>query len=112
MFIRDNERAMRLNPYFPDWYLWCLADAYWTLGQASEVISTVQRMQNPREGSRLLAVSYAELGMLKEAKEQAAIILKKHLSFSVGLWKERLPHSDPGLNEKFAEGLRRAGLPP
>jgi adenylate cyclase len=104
-------RAMRLNPYFPDWYLWCLADAYWTIGRPSEVVATIQRMQNPAEGSRLLAVSYAELGMLKEAKEQAAIILERQPSFSVGVWKERLPHSDPALNEKFAEGLRRAGLP-
>lgn len=105
------ERAMRLNPYFPDWYLWCMADAYWTLGQPREVISTVQRMQDPAEGSRLLAVSYAELGMFKEAKEQAAIILSRNPSFSVNNWKERLPHTDIALNEKFADGLRRAGLP-
>lgn len=105
------ERAMRLNPYFPDWYLWCLADAYWTLDRPEDVISTVQRMQNPAEGSRLLAVSYAELGMLKEARDQAADILKRDPSFSVGVWKERLPHFDATLNEKFADGLRRAGLP-
>jgi adenylate cyclase len=105
------ERAMRLNPYFPDWYLWCLADAYWTLGRPEEVISTVQRMQNPVEGGRLLAVSYAELGMWDQAKDVTAGILSRNPSFSVRVWKERLPHVDPALNEKFAEGLRRAGLP-
>jgi adenylate cyclase len=105
------ERAMRLNPYFPDWYLWCLADAYWTLGNPGDVVSTVQRMQDPGEGSRLLAVSYAELDMLKQAKEQAAIILSRNPSFSVSNWKERLPHTDPLLAERFAVGLRRAGLP-
>src|SRR5262249_28026928 len=89
------ERAMRLNPYFPDWYLWCLADAYWTDGRPQEVVSTVQRMQNPAEGSRLLAVSYAELGMVKEAKDQVNAILKRDPSFSVAVWKQRLPHLDP-----------------
>lgn len=105
------ERAMRLNPYFPDWYLWCLADAYWTLGRPKDVISTVQRMQNPAEGGRLLAVSYAELGMLREAKDVVANILVRNSAFSVGVWKERLPHTDTALNEKFADGLLRAGLP-
>jgi adenylate cyclase len=105
------ERAMRLNPYFPDWYLWCLADAYWTMGRPSDVISTVLRMQDPSEGSRLLAVSYTELGLFKEAQEQAAIILNRIPSFSVTVWRERLPHVDRALNDRFADGLKRAGLP-
>jgi adenylate cyclase len=105
------ERAMRLNPYFPDWYLWCLADTSWTVGRPQDVIATVKRMQNPAEGSRLLAVSFAELGMHKDAKEQAEAILKRAPSFSVAVWKERLPHADPALNEKFADGLRRAVMP-
>lgn len=109
--INMIERAMRLNPYFPDWYLWCLAEAYHTLGRPEDVISTVRRMQNPNEGRRLLAVSFAELGMLEEARKEAAEILKETPSFSVGVWKERIPYVDPALNDKFAEGLRRAGLP-
>ena len=35
-------KAMRLNPHYPDWYLWYLADAYDTLGQSEDVIATVQ----------------------------------------------------------------------
>jgi hypothetical protein len=68
-------------------------------------------MQNPNEGRRLLAVSFAELGMLEEARKEAAEILKETPSFSVDVWKERIPYVDPALNDKFAEGLRRAGLP-
>ena len=62
---------MRLNPYYPDWYLWYLADAYITMGRHADVIATVQRMQNPDEGRRMLAASYAHLGMMDEAREQA-----------------------------------------
>jgi adenylate cyclase len=105
------DRAMRLNPYYPDWYLWCLADAYWTLGRPGDVIATVQRMQNPSEGRRLLAVSFAELGLLDEARAQARLILERQPGFSVNRWKERLPHIDPAMNERFAAGLRQAGLP-
>ena len=36
------QKAMRLNPYCPDWYLWCLADAYDTMGRSEDVIATVQ----------------------------------------------------------------------
>ena len=58
------EKAMRLNPYYPDWYLWYLADAYTTMKRHQDVVATVQRMQNPDEGRRMLASSYAHLGMM------------------------------------------------
>ena len=41
------EKAMRLNPYYPDWYLWNLADAYDVLQRYEDVIATVQRMHDP-----------------------------------------------------------------
>jgi adenylate cyclase len=69
------ERAMRLNPYHPDWYLWHLADAYSVLRQHEDVIATVQKMRDPSEGRRLLAASYAHLGMLEEARFQARELL-------------------------------------
>ena len=62
------QKAMRLNPYFPDWYLWCLADAYDTMGRSEDVIATVTRMHDASEGQRLLAANYAHLGMMQEAK--------------------------------------------
>jgi adenylate cyclase len=105
------ERAMRLNPYYPDWYLWCLADAYWTLDRPADVVSTVQRMQDPAEGRRLLAVSLAQLGLIDEARAQGREILRRQPGFTVSLWKHRPPHRDPAMIEKFAEGLRKAGLP-
>ena len=50
-------RAMRLNPYYPDWYLWNLADAYNDLNRPEDVIATVRRMRDQSEGRRLLAAS-------------------------------------------------------
>ncbi len=105
------EKAMRLNPYYPDWYLWYLADAYITMGQHAEVIATVQRMQNPDEGRRMLAASYAHLGMLDEARAQANEVLRLHPDFTISRWRHRPPYRDQEVLEYFIEGLRKAGLP-
>ena len=61
-------KAMRLNPHYPDWYFWYLADAYDTLGQSEDVIATVKRMHDPSEGQRMLAANFAHLGMMSEAE--------------------------------------------
>ena len=105
------QRAMRLNPYYPDWYLWYLADAYSVLDRHEDVIATVHRMRNPAEGRRLLAVSYAHLGMLDEAKAQAKEILRANPEFSVLRWADRPPFRAPEVRAIYVEGLRRSGLP-
>ncbi len=105
------EKAMRLNPYYPDWYLWYLADAYCTMGRPAEVIATVQRMQNPDEGRRMLAASFAELGMMDEARAEAEKIMRLHPEFSIGRWRHRPPYRDKAILERYIEGLRKAGLP-
>lgn len=105
------QRAMRLNPYFPDWYLWYLADAHFTLGRHNEVIQTVLRMQNPDEGRRLLAASYAHLGRLEEARKEAQAVLRLHPAFTLSAWRQRPPYQDAAVLESFVSGLRTAGLP-
>lgn len=105
------ERAMRLNPYYPDWYLWYLADAYDALGQHSDVIATVHRMEDPSEGQRLLAVSYANLGMLDEARTAASEVLRLHPGFRISQWRHRPPYLKGAVFERYLEGLRNAGLP-
>jgi len=105
------EKAMRLNPYYPDWYLWYLADAYDSLGQYSDVIATVQRMEDPSEGRRLLAISYAHLGMMHEARAAAAEVLRLHPGFTISQWRHRPPFREGVAYERYLEGLRKAGLP-
>ncbi|MBV9522632.1 MAG: adenylyl cyclase [Alphaproteobacteria bacterium] len=104
-------KAMRLNPYYPDWYLWYLADAYSTMGQYAEVIATVQRMQDPDEGRRMLAASFAHLGMMEEARAEAREVLRLHPGFTIGRWRHRPPYRDSAILERYIDGLRKAGLP-
>jgi len=104
------KRAMRLNPFYPDQYLWHLGGAYYNLKQYDEVIQTVQKMHNPTEGRRLLAASYAQLGKMDEAHEQAAKHLEAHPNFSLTRWSEILPEKLEEDLHHFVEGLRKAGF--
>jgi TolB-like protein len=104
-------KAMRLNPYHPDWYLWYLADAYNSLGRSEEVIETVKRMRDPSEGRRLLAANYAHLGMMDEARKHADQVMQLHPHFTVKAWAERPPYRDRTIIERYMTGLRLAGLP-
>lgn len=104
-------RAMRFNPYFPDWYLWYLADAYYTQGRFEDAIATINRMQDPTEGRRILAASYAQLGRIEEAHQQAALVLKAQPGFTISEWASKLPYQDQGELAHYQEGLRLAGLP-
>jgi predicted Zn-dependent protease len=105
------EKAMRLNPYYPDVYLWYLADAYDSLGRYSDVVATVKRMQDPSEGQRLLAIGYAHLGMMDEAHAAAAEVLRLHPGFTISEWRHRPPFREGPEFERYLDGLRKAGLP-
>ena len=105
------DKAMRLNPYYPDWYLWYLADAYDSLGRYSDVVAAIQRMRNPSEGRRLLAIAYAHLGMMNEARAAAAEVLRLHPGFTISQWRHRPPFQEGDAFDRYLEGLRKAGLP-
>jgi len=104
-------RAMMLNPYYPDWYLWNLADIYFELGRLDDVVNTVHQMRNPLLGSRLLAASYALSGRLEEARLAAEDVLLIDPDFSVAAWTRKQPDIDPKSIARYANGLKLAGLP-
>ena len=103
-------QAMRLNPFYPDQYIWHLGGAYFNLKRYEEAIQTIQKMQNPTEGRRLLAASYGHLGRAAEAKSEAAHVLKAHPHFSVDRWAAVQPDKYEEDVEHFLDGLKRAGL--
>jgi adenylate cyclase len=105
------EKAMRLNPFYPDWYLWYLADAYDALGRYEDVVAAVQRMHDPSEGRRLQAIGYAHLGMMDEAKAAAREVMRLHPGFTISAWCQRPPYRQGPVLERYMDGLRKAGLP-
>ncbi len=105
------DRAMRLNPYYPDWYLWYLADAHNAMGSSADVIDAVHRMQNPDEGRRLLAANFAHLGLMDQAHAAAREVMRLHPGFTISRWRHRPPYRNSAILERYVEGLRKAGLP-
>lgn len=104
-------QAMRLNPFYPDWYLWYLGDVQYALRRYSQVIETIHQMRNPGEGHRLLAASYARLGQIDKARLHAAEVLRRQPTFSARQWAAIQPETDPKETEHFIEGMLLAGLP-
>ncbi len=103
-------KAMRLNPFYPDQYIWHLGGAYFNLKQYDEAIETIKTMQNPTEGRRILAASFGHLGMTAEAEAEAKRVLEAHQNFNVDRWASVQPDQYPEDVEHFVEGLKRAGL--
>ncbi|MBQ0821685.1 adenylate/guanylate cyclase domain-containing protein [Microvirga terrae] len=104
------DKAKRLNPFYPDQYLWHLGGAFYKLGRYEDAVHTINSMQNPTEGRRILAASYAQLGRLVEAQREAAKILEAHPTFSVERWAAVQPDRLESDTMHFVEGLRKAGL--
>jgi adenylate cyclase len=104
------QRAMRLNPFYPDVYLWILGETYFDLGDYEHAVGTLQKMRDQSEGHRLLAASYAHLGKVEEARYHAQRVMEAHPNFSIEHWRNVPPDKNPEPLERFLEGLRLAGL--
>ena len=108
--IEYLERAMRLNPFFPDQYLWHLGGAYYNLKQYDSVIEVVGKMNNPTEGQRMLAASYAQLGQIDLARSIAEKHRAAHPNFSIDRWSKIVPDRLEEDTLHFREGLEKAGF--
>jgi tetratricopeptide (TPR) repeat protein len=110
------EKAMRLNPHYPPPYLNQLGFAYLVAGRYEEALGPLKKVLtlNPNlMFSHLnLAVCYAELGRLEEARAEVAEVLRivPHASLE---WvnKQNAPSvKDPARFERILAALRKAGL--
>ncbi|MFT6302058.1 MAG: adenylate cyclase [Granulosicoccus sp.] len=104
------QKALVLNPFYPDQYLWYLGGAYFNLKHYDEAVKTLKRMNSPSEGRRLLAASYAYLGKQQEAENQAAKVMEAYPNFDLTHWEAVQPDIFPEDTEHFVNGLRLAGL--
>jgi len=103
-------RALLLNPFYPDQYLWYLGGAYFNLKQYENAVKTLKRMNSPTEGRRLLAACYAYLGRNDDAKFQASKVMEAYPNFKLDYWENVQPDVNPEDTEHFVQGLRLAGL--
>jgi TolB-like protein/Tfp pilus assembly protein PilF len=103
-------RAMRLNPLYPDWYLWNMGEAYFNLQRYEEAIQSFKKMHDQSEAHRLLASSYGLLGQVSEARHHASQVLAVHPEFSLEHWRTVPPYKTTAQLDRLVEGLQIAGL--
>jgi adenylate cyclase len=104
--------AMRLNPFYPDWYLWNVAMAYYPAQGYDTVINAVERMRDPPVDPLLfVAASYAQLGRSDEAQAVIERVLELDPDATVAKWAAQQPYKNPEDLEHYKDGLRKAGLP-
>jgi len=110
--IKRIKEAMRLNPCYPNWYLWTLAGAQFYAAHDYEgVVETLRQMSPLGEARRILAASLAYLGQMEEARAEAEKFLKDNPSFSASDWASRAPFLHEKDRRHAVEGFIKAGLP-
>ncbi|WP_028748340.1 adenylate/guanylate cyclase domain-containing protein [Rhizobium mesoamericanum] len=108
------ERAMALNPYYPDIFLHFHAQAMFQLGRYEEAVVILKRrlVRNPgTDISRvLLAASYGHLGRFAEARGEWEEVFRINPDYSLEHRRKVLPYKNPADFERIVDGLRKAGL--
>jgi len=117
--IRMTEKAIRLHPYYPDWYLYNLEYDYYYLGQHEKTIALAKKhlkLIESRGGTDtfwqhlILAQNYIRLGKEKEARYHAAEGLRVNPKYTFKWEREGSMYRDPALIEQQIDDLRKAGL--
>jgi len=108
------EKAMRLNPRYPVFYLDRLGVAYRLAGRYEEAVAPLKKAltltPNLAPAHVSLAICYVELGRLEEARTEAAEVLRLAPNFSLEIARQSWAYKDPAVLERTLAALRKAGL--
>ena len=113
--IERIRKAMRLSPISPLWYLSILGQAYRLADMIDDAIETYNEFINIESDNLEAQIALAEIFGATNQPDQAAIsakeVLRLNPDFSINKYVDGLAYSDPAVNLRFADGLRKAGLP-
>jgi tetratricopeptide (TPR) repeat protein len=111
--LRAAEKAMRLDPAGQDYYAYAVANAYNQMGRFQEAIAVLKRhlaaYPNSLIGRLAICAAYAELGRDREARAEAAEIMRISPHFVLPP-PENSWTRDIALNKRLETDLRKAGL--
>lgn len=110
--IRRIESAMRINPFYPDWYLRILGLAYFCSGNYATAIDVAHKARQPHPGLlRVLVAAHTMLDQPEQAEAARIEMTKMEPWFVISTLRRGLPFKDPGLGERLFAAFRKAGLP-
>ncbi len=108
------QKAIRLNPFGPTWYFFNLGNAFENIGQFEEAVlahkKALQRSPDNLLAHVLLAATYSRMGREKEARVEAAEVLRINPKFSLDYFAKTLPYRDQKMINNFIGALRKVGL--
>ena len=116
--IALTEKAMRLSPWYPAFYLSPLARSYAFKGRYEEAIASSSQLYDrsrtgdyPQEWALLhLAGLYVAVGRQDEARSLVAEALKINPGLSLAFFKQTQPFKNPAQMQRELEALEKAGL--
>jgi TolB-like protein/class 3 adenylate cyclase/Tfp pilus assembly protein PilF len=116
--IDQVKEAIQLNPNHEDWYVYYVGWAYEEAGLPEEAIKIFEQaidLKNPDEEQLwylpTIAAAYAEVGRMDDADKVVKTVLSRDPNFSIAKKVSRYPYKTKELVERYANALRRAGLP-
>jgi adenylate cyclase len=113
--ISAYEKAIRLNPIPPGWYLFGIGLAYGWTGRYEEAITECQKavrdLPNSFYARMFMTLVYSLSGRDEEAQAEADEMLRINPKFTLESWKKKLRYKNKDDNERFITALRKAGLP-
>jgi tetratricopeptide (TPR) repeat protein len=109
--IKRIKEAMRLNPYYPPWYLGFSGIAQYIAHDYEGAIETLRKMSPIGMFRIYLAASLAQLGRMEEARAEAEKFLKDNPTFSASYYGSTLPFLHDKDRQHAVEGFIKAGLP-
>lgn len=109
------EKAMRLSPFYPDWYLGIIGQSYRLLGRFDAAIAVdderlARNPDNAFSDVRLAAV-HSELGRDDEARFHVREARRKNPNISLRQVRDMDPYRDEATMQRYLDLLRKAGLP-
>ena len=110
--VRRIERAMIINPRFPEWYRWMLGWSLYHLREYRRSNEQLEKIIRPNNEVRLImAANHAQLGEAEKAAAALTSFLQKRLDWTVEKERQTLSYRDPEDEEHWLAGVRMAGLP-
>jgi len=107
-------KAIRLNPFPPNWYFFSLGNAFLLLGEYNQAVEAYKKALKGSPDLLLayigLAASYSAANRAEDARAAASHILRIDPKFSLEAFSGGLPYKNENHKEFWIDSLRKAGL--
>jgi adenylate cyclase len=110
-----HQKALRLNPFAPSYLYLDYGHALRNAERFEEAVSAlkkaIQIAPDNFPAHLHLAATFSMMGREKEARAEAAEVLRINPKFSLDSYAKRLTYKDQSQVDKLIDALRKAGLP-